>query len=139
MYVLKTSQSFDSAHFLAEYEGKCRNIHGHRWTVEIQVQEETLKKDRQSRGMCVDFSTLKEDLKTETDILDHGLIMEEGSLKAETIDALRGEGFNLNVVKFRPTAENFAKYFYDRFKAKGYTVKCASVYETPSNCAIYYE
>ena len=29
MYYLKTEHSFDSAHFLAGYEGKCRNIHGH--------------------------------------------------------------------------------------------------------------
>ena len=31
MYFLKTEQSFDSAHFLAGYHGKCANIHGHRW------------------------------------------------------------------------------------------------------------
>ena len=34
MYKLKTKASFDSAHFLKDYEGKCSNIHGHRWTVE---------------------------------------------------------------------------------------------------------
>ena len=37
MYTLKTNASFDSAHFLAGYEGKCSNIHGHHWTVEIEV------------------------------------------------------------------------------------------------------
>ena len=37
MYSLKTNSSFDSAHFLASYEGKCRNLHGHRWTVEVEV------------------------------------------------------------------------------------------------------
>ena len=31
MYILKTSASFDSAHFLAGYTGKCANLHGHRW------------------------------------------------------------------------------------------------------------
>ena len=34
MYTLKACAAFDSAHFLAGYNGKCRNIHGHRWTVE---------------------------------------------------------------------------------------------------------
>ena len=42
MYILKTEHSFDSAHFLAGYEGKCANIHGHRWRVEIEVQAEEL-------------------------------------------------------------------------------------------------
>ena len=45
MYSLKTNSSFDSAHFLAGYEGKCRNLHGHRWTVEVEVGGEKLMQD----------------------------------------------------------------------------------------------
>ena len=44
MYYLKTEHSFDSAHFLAGYEGKCRNIHGHEWRVVIEIW---MKKARQ--------------------------------------------------------------------------------------------
>lgn len=139
MYILKTENSFDSAHFLAGYDGKCKNIHGHRWLVEIEVMSEELKREGQLRGMCVDFSTLKAELKEETEYLDHAFIMEQGSLKDVTMEALLQEGFNLKVIDFRPTAENFAKYFYDRFKEKGYRVKCATVYETPANCAMYCE
>ena len=40
-------------------------------------------------------------------------------------------------VDFRPTAESFAKYFYDRVKEIGYDVKLAKVYETPNNAASY--
>ena len=54
MYSLKTNSSFDSAHFLAGYEGKCRNLHGHRWTVEVEVGGEKLMQDGQTRGMVVD-------------------------------------------------------------------------------------
>ena len=50
MYSLKTNSSFDSAHFLAGYEGKCRNLHGHRWTVEVEVGGEKLIQDGQTRG-----------------------------------------------------------------------------------------
>jgi 7-carboxy-7-deazaguanine synthase len=32
-------QSFNSAHFLAGYQGKCANIHGHRWRGEPLIQE----------------------------------------------------------------------------------------------------
>ena len=42
MYILKTSAEFDSAHFLAGYKGKCANIHGHRWKIEVCVAEEAL-------------------------------------------------------------------------------------------------
>lgn len=48
MYQLTTHASFDSAHFLSGYEGKCSNIHGHRWKLEVTVQSETLEQ-RQGR------------------------------------------------------------------------------------------
>ncbi len=139
MYILKTKKAFDSAHFLKDYEGKCRNIHGHRWIVEIEVKSEALGEEGQLRGMCVDFSTLKEELEREIEFFDHALIIEKGSLKEKTTEALLEEGFELKPVDFRPTAENFAKYFYGRFKEKGYAVHRAAVYETPSNCAVYQE
>ena len=37
MYYLKTEQSFDSAHFLKDYDGKCRNLHGHCWRVVAEI------------------------------------------------------------------------------------------------------
>lgn len=139
MYTLKTSASFDSAHFLKGYEGKCSNIHGHRWTVEIEVAGEQLDIDGQCRGMIVDFSTLKSDIGELVDYLDHSLIIEEGSLKEKTMEALSEENFRIIQVDFRPTAENFAKYFYDMMTKKGYRVARSTVYETPNNCATYSE
>jgi 6-pyruvoyltetrahydropterin/6-carboxytetrahydropterin synthase len=139
MYILKTEQSFDSAHFLADYEGKCRNIHGHRWRVIVEVQTEQLETEKQLRGMYVDFSTLKADLAEITDALDHALLVEEGTLRAKTLEALKEEDFRMVFVDFRPTAENFSRYFYQKMKEKGYDVKCATVYETPANSASYTE
>ena len=139
MYILKTEQSFDSAHFLGGYEGKCGNIHGHRWRVLVEVNTEHLSTDQQLRGMYVDFKTLKADLGKETEALDHALIVEQGTLKPSTIDVLKEEGFKLITMEFRPTAENLSKYFYDKMKEKGYLVKCATVYETPTNSATYCE
>ena len=139
MYKLKTKASFDSAHFLKDYEGKCSNIHGHRWTVEIEVGAETLESDTQNRGMVVDFSNLKKDLKEIADYFDHSLIMETGSLKQTTEDALLAENLRIVKVDFRPTAENFAKYIYDEMTSRGYKVIEASVYETPNNVASYCE
>lgn len=137
MYYLQTEQSFDSAHFLSGYDGLCKNIHGHRWRVVIMIGSEILHEDRQMEGMVVDFSKLKKDLKEQTDCFDHGLIMKKDSLKPATQKALKEEGFRLITVEFRPTAEHFAKYFYEKMTEKGYDVKSSKVYETPGNCACY--
>ncbi len=139
MYSLKTEHSFDSAHFLSGYVGKCANIHGHRWRVVIEVMSERVADTGQTRGMIVDFGVLKEDVKRETDFFDHSLIVERNTLKQKTYEALNEEGFKIINVDFRPTAESFAKYFYDKFTALGYRVREATVYETPNNCASYYE
>ena len=139
MYQLTTEHSFDSAHFLAGYDGKCGNLHGHRWRVLLTVQTETLREDRQQKGMCVDFAELKKDLRTELDALDHVLIIEQGSLRESTMKALQEEKFQVVEMPFRPTAENFARYFYELFTLKGYPVAKVEVYETPNNCAVYEE
>ena len=138
MYILKTEASFDSAHFLAGYDGKCGNLHGHRWRVLLTVQSETLREDRQQKGMCVDFAELKKDLRTELDALDHVLIIEQGSLRESTMKALQEEKFQVVEMPFRPTAENFARYFYELFTLKGYPVAKVEVYETPNNSAVYF-
>lgn len=138
MYQLTTEHSFDSAHFLAGYNGKCGNLHGHRWRVLLTVQSETLREDRQQKGMCVDFAGLKKDLRTELDALDHVLIIEQGSLRESTMKALQEEKFQVVEMPFRPTAENFARYFYELFTLKGYPVAKVEVYETPNNSAVYF-
>lgn len=138
MYQLTTEHSFDSAHFLAGYDGKCGNLHGHRWRVLLTVQSETLREDRQQKGMCVDFAELKKDLRTELDALDHVLIIEQGSLRESTMKALQEEKFQVVEMPFRPTAENFARYFYELFTLKGYPLAKVEVYETPNNSAVYF-
>ena len=138
MYQLTTEHSFDSAHFLAGYDGKCGNLHGHRWRVLLTVQSETLREDRQQKGMCVDFAELKKDLRTELNALDHVLIIEQGSLRESTMKALQEEKFQVVEMPFRPTAENFARYFYELFTLKGYPVAKVEVYETPNNSAVYF-
>ncbi len=93
MYQLTIEQSFDAAHFLAEYRGKCGNIHGHRWRVLLEIETEALQENDQERGMCVDFSVLKEELKKIVDRLDHNFLIERGTLKDKTLEALEEEGF----------------------------------------------
>jgi 6-pyruvoyltetrahydropterin/6-carboxytetrahydropterin synthase len=137
MYRIQTETHFDAAHFLAGYQGKCSNLHGHRWRVVVQISRENLRLDPQDTGMVEDFSTVKEALEEISAYYDHSLIYEKNSMKDTTVSALKGEGFLLREVKFRPTAENFAKDFFDRLTALRFPVSAVEVYETPNNCAIY--
>ena len=138
MYTIETQVSFDSAPFLAGYQGKCGNIHGHRWTVKVVVQGEQLEEEQlQTRGMLMDFSQLKQELKTMGDKLDHVFIIEKNTLAEDTLHCLLRDGFRIVEMDFRPTAENFAKWFYDELTKQGYPLKSVMVYETPNNCATY--
>ena len=137
MYKLKTRASFDSAHFLAGYLGKCANLHGHCWVIEAEVSGNELVKSGEKRGMLIDFSDLKKAVRALADSFDHAFIFEKGSLKEKTLEALNEEGFRLIEVPYRPTAENFAKAFYDKLKNDGLPISSISVYETADNCAKY--
>ncbi|MCM1133501.1 MAG: 6-carboxytetrahydropterin synthase QueD [Ruminococcus flavefaciens] len=137
MYYLKTSANFDSAHFLHGYNGKCANIHGHRWVVEVKINGDSLQESGEKRGMLIDFGDLKKAVRDLADDFDHALIYESGSLKPETVTALNSENFRLIEVPFRPTAENFARHFYELLSAQGLAVSSVTVYETPDNCAVY--
>lgn len=137
MFILKAEAEFDAAHFLKGYEGKCANIHGHRWRVILEVSSESLEADGPYEGMVVDFGVIKSDLKKAVDLYDHVLIYQEGSLSPLFLEALVAEGFDAKAVDFRPTAEAFAYHFYQVLSVNAYTVKRVSVYETPTNCAVY--
>lgn len=137
MYILKVEHSFDSAHFLSNYKGKCGNIHGHRWRVEVEVIAQELVEGGQLDGMVIDFGDLKSDIKEYIDYYDHSLIIQENSMKKELLELLVQENFKIIEMPFRTTAENFSKFFYEGIKKMGYKVKRVTVYETPTNSAAY--
>ena len=137
MYGLKTEAAFDSAHFLTDYYGKCENLHGHRWRVEVALEQEGLQADGTMRDMVVDFGVFKQAVRDAANELDHTFLVEEDSLAPETVAALEAEGFSLTVLPFRTTAENLARWFYEKLEAKGLPVAEVEVDETPNNRAFY--
>lgn len=139
MYTLTTTAAFDSAHFLHGYDGKCSNIHGHRWTIKVTIAKAELQKGGQQDGMVIDFGDLKTAVRTLADAWDHALIYQVDTLKPATLAALQEENFRMIAVPFRPTAEHMAKHFYEELKKLGLPVKQVLVYETPENCAGYEE
>ena len=113
MYQLKTEASFDGAHFLTDYHGKCENLHGHRWRVVVYIRQASLG------------------------TFDHMFLVEEGSLAPETVACLQREGFTLKMLPFRTTAENLARNFAEVLVGRGLPVSQVDCYETPLNCATY--
>ena len=137
MYGLKTEASFDAAHFLADYYGKCENLHGHRWRVVAYLEQPELQEEGTMRDMVLDFGVFKRALRGLCEEYDHTFLVEEGTLKPQTIRCLEDEGFELTVVPFRTTAENLARHFADELIARGLPCFQVDVYETPLNCATY--
>ena len=118
MYKIKVISDFSAAHMLRNYKGKCENMHGHNWKVEVSISSEELDKS----GMVVDFKELKKNVNAVLDELDHS---------------------NLNDVpyfkKANPTSENIAKYIYDRLKTQNSNLKTIKVWESDTACATYKE
>ena len=59
MYTVSVRAHYDAAHFLRNYEGKCAQIHGHHYVVEVALQTPSLDKS----GMAFDFVDLKRELR----------------------------------------------------------------------------
>ena len=117
--------------------GKCENLHGHRWRVVAYLEQAELQTEGTHKDMVIDFAEFKHALRDLTEELDHSFVVEEGSLMPETLECLHKEGFTLSMMPFRTTAENLARYFFDKLADKGFPVSQVDVYETPNNCAIY--
>ena len=92
MYEVIVEQPFSAAHYLKDYPGKCANLHGHNYRVQITIEGETLD----SLGMLVEFETIKKALAPWIEKFDHGFLNE-----ISPFDVLN------------PTAENLARFFYD--------------------------
>ena len=137
MYMLQSEASFDAAHFLKGYDGKCKNIHGHRWRIVVRVSGDSLIASGPKKGMLLDFGDLKSALTALADRFDHALLVEDGTLKEKTLEALREEDFRMVFLPFRTTAENFSRYFFQQLTEMGLTPQEVAVYETPNNCAVY--
>lgn len=137
MYGLTTEASFDAAHFLTDYYGKCENLHGHRWRVVVTIEQGELGSAGTGKDMVLDFGVFKKMVRETVAELDHMFLVEEGSLKPATVSCLKEEGFTLKMLPFRTTAENLARYLCERLSDAGLPVAEVEVDETPNNRAFY--
>jgi 6-pyruvoyltetrahydropterin/6-carboxytetrahydropterin synthase len=72
MYEIKVTSRFAAAHNLREFHGKCENLHGHNWFVEVRVRAGELDKT----GLVMDFGVIKRRLGEVLDELDHKYLNE---------------------------------------------------------------
>jgi 6-pyruvoyltetrahydropterin/6-carboxytetrahydropterin synthase len=120
MFELTVRGDFSSAHFLRDYQGQCRNLHGHTWKVAVTVKGEKLDEI----GVMADFVGMKKHLKDILVKLDHACLNDQDFFKAHN-----------------PTAENLACYIYQEYKkliAPVALVK-VQVWESERADVVYYE
>ncbi len=141
MFILRNEIQFDTAHYLSGYEGKCSNIHGHRYRLVLELASDTLHQEGQQRGMVADFGEVKAMLKTIADQYDHKLLIEDND-DGRTVAAALAQvpnQFAVVMVSYRPTAEEMSRDIYQQIKKAGFPVYSVELFETPTNSCKYME
>lgn len=101
------SFTFDMAHALEGYDGLCKNIHGHTYTLYVTLRGDLIiDKNRSDHGMVIDFSHIKRLIREKVlDHFDHSLVLNQSSeLKARIDGMLIYE--RVHFVNFQPSCEN---------------------------------
>ena len=132
---------FDAGHRLPNHKSQCRNIHGHRYALEITLSSDVIREEGAADdGMVMDFGDIKRIANEKlVDLWDHAFLVHRGdNVMVDFLAAISGhKTVILDVV---PTAENLAQAafailkdaYHDRF---GHVLALTRVrlYETP-NC-----
>lgn len=119
MYKVSVEQHFDAAHYLREYQGKCENLHGHRFKIVASITVEKLNKI----GLAYDFVELKRHLAEVLSEFDHTCVNDIPPFD-----------------KINASSENIASTIYEKLKpklAKDITLSSIEVWESPQNCITY--
>ncbi|TNF55441.1 6-carboxytetrahydropterin synthase QueD [bacterium] len=122
MYELMVETSFSAAHQLRGYKGKCENLHGHNWRVQVVLQSEKLN----DIGLAMDFHDLKKMTNEFVSTLDHSVLNEV-----------------FPFTEINPSSEHIAKWLFDslekRIGGDSMHVASVTVWESETASATYYE
>jgi 6-pyruvoyltetrahydropterin/6-carboxytetrahydropterin synthase len=120
MFEVSVEYTFAAGHALRGYKGKCENVHGHNYKVQLVVGGQELD----STGLLMDFADVRKSIKVLVERLDHHFLND-----IEPFD------------KINPSAENIAKYFSDELEPgirdRGLKVRAVTVWETDTTSATY--
>ena len=118
MFEICVEHTFAAGHALRNYYGKCENVHGHNYRVQVAIEGE----DVDENGLLYDFADLKKRLRTTSEYLDHQFI---NDLKPfDTIN---------------PSAENIARFICEQVQQDLTAAEIAyvRVWETDTSVATY--
>jgi 6-pyruvoyltetrahydropterin/6-carboxytetrahydropterin synthase len=120
--------SFEMAHALNNYDGDCKNIHGHSYKLAVTVSGNVSKiLQSPKEGMVIDFKHIKDVVKEILSDYDHSLQLNE-AMKSLVNETFLSQFKNTRFVAFQPTCENILLEIKNRIHERiGKSVKLVSV------------
>ncbi|MFD1244045.1 6-carboxytetrahydropterin synthase QueD [Paralysiella testudinis] len=138
MKIVKTF-SFDLAHMLDGHDGKCRNLHGHTYKLEVEISG-SLAQGGAKDGMVMDFADVKACVKHwVAEPFDHAFVYNRHSERESRLAALL-QNWQLKTVAMdkRTTAENMAQHMFCLLRQQGgLNVSAIRLWETPTSYCEY--
>ena len=133
---------FEAAHALWNYDGLCRNVHGHSYVLQVTIKGVAVTEENNPKqGMVMDFSDLKKIVKENIVLpFDHALIVNAHTPHKELEYTHQMFGKVL-AVPYQPTCENMIVDFAARIKEKlpaHVQLHALRLYETSSSFAEWY-
>ena len=111
--------TFETGHALFGHDGKCKNIHGHSYSVFVTVLGRPISESRNPKfGMVMDFSDLKKIVKEEiVNPYDHATVFNKNSPHLELANDLKKRGHKIVLVEYQPTSEMLVIDFAEKIKS----------------------
>lgn len=112
--------SFETGHALYGYDGKCKNVHGHSYRLNVTVIGEPITDTSHVKyGMVIDFSDLKKIVKEEiVNVFDHATVFNKNTPHVELARELETRGHNVLLVDYQPTSEMMVIDFAQKIKKR---------------------
>jgi 6-pyruvoyltetrahydropterin/6-carboxytetrahydropterin synthase len=110
--------SFETGHALYGYDGKCKNVHGHSYKLNVTVIGTPITDTSNVKyGMVIDFGDLKRIVKTEiVDKFDHATVFNKNTPHVELARELENRDHSVILVDYQPTSENMVIDFAEKIK-----------------------
>ncbi len=133
---------FEMAHVLYNYDGPCRNVHGHSYRLFVTVSGKPVREvTNPKNGMVIDFTVLKNIVLNEiVNVFDHSVVVSSDFDREKTEMMIKTFG-NTVIVEYQPTCENLVADFAMRIRKslpREVSLHSLKLYETAKSFAEWY-
>lgn len=132
--------TFETAHVLFNYDGKCKNMHGHSYKLYVTVKGKPIENiDHPKNGMVLDFGDLKKIVQEE--ILqpwDHAVLVNAATPHLALGRQLEEQGHKVILCQYQPTAENMIADIAEKIRPRlpeGVSLAALKLHETENSFA----